>query len=134
MRANPIVKKCKIILIRYAIMPIVKLGFIMAGIGIVTVSHAASAATPQSNSAASAARDAGATSNSNQQAVISQIASQTASQRVADDEKRDVSTQRRAEAGFSSNQDEPHKDGDSEAEGSVGNEDKSAGSKLNLKI
>lgn len=106
----------------------------MAGIGAITVSTAASGAAPQTNNAGSSAKEAGATgNNSNQAAVISQIAAQTASQKIADDEKRDVSLQKRTEAGFSSNQDEPHReDKDQSAIGSKKRQPDSG--KLNLTV
>jgi hypothetical protein len=82
----------------------------MAGIGAVNISHAA--ASTHTNQAATHTRDSASTSNSSQQAVISQIASQTAGRQVADDDKqRAVQTPKQAEAGFSANQDEEHKDG-----------------------
>ena len=105
----------------------------MAGIGIVSVSHAAAGATSQSSQSANSARDSGAISNSNQQAVISQIAAQSAPQRLNDDAKRDVSTQKRTEAGFSSNQDETHKDENNSTEESVENGFSPNQGKLNLK-
>lgn len=106
----------------------------MTGIGAVTVSTAASGAAPQTNNAASTAKDAGAPGNhSNQAAVISQIAAQTASQKVAEDDKRDVSLQKRTEAGFSSNQDEPHREDNDES--AIGSKKKqSDSSKLNLTV